>query len=733
MAFRNMNSKRHIGLQQLSALASTGRTLLGPVKSSKFIVDESTPDGMLICSAVRLLENLDLNCAVGQLLNDTIQAQDQEYKTGTTTLLFLVSAWSNAVLECLQQDVPLSVIVSLMSESLNSCIEYVQGIALSLHSIQQRLDDIPRECEDKVSAIINTNCSTSGKQIVETKTPGLKSNSSILTPFGHLYECEEKSEDLIIQQAKTCNFGGKCGYQGIFDTGITACSSAKSVDTSRVSTAYKTVIDKRHSLQNCHLDVLNCNQRLKVTHSRYFSSVKKKPSPQQPDQVGESTKHFDGINDLGQLTMSLSHGNWPAMKLVQDILRYQLHNVNKMADTCPLQFNVSEVVTCCLPGVSEAHSCAYPGYITLVCPEKAAITKIYQDRPLRVILVDGNLTKTYHHLGFNRSQNVRILFESASDLETGLNLWIDSMLDILIQSGINLVLVQGETCEILEERCLSNNIVVINRVAHNVLRAFSVTTGAERVTYLTQVNEHCVGKGVCMKLCGTPELSGVGLNDQMLVSLTAKGITLTTVVLGCPLMSKMQAIEDNFWTCAYRVHHALLDQAVFPGGGVLEFLCLSYLGTLEKTAETCKEEFNTGSSWLSKSSEQYQPLVLSALACGWHQYLCTIMCNMAHCTTQFEASTFIQQHLQEAAVCDSPTAYILDEFNKGRMGVASTEYIGVYGKALKVYDNVGAKTEAWRRALDLVLLVLQTDAEIITGPKRDQLLKSQLSSEFLFL
>ncbi|KTG38624.1 hypothetical protein cypCar_00029967 [Cyprinus carpio] len=32
-----------------------------------------------------------------------------------------------------------------------------------------------------------------------------------------------------------------------------------------------------------------------------------------------------------------------------------------------------------------------------------------------------------------------------------------------------------------------------------------------------------------------------------------------------------------------------------------------------------------------------------------------------------------------------------------------------------VYDNLTVKSEAWRRALDLVFLVLQSDTEIITG------------------
>ncbi|XP_033016417.1 Bardet-Biedl syndrome 12 protein isoform X2 [Lacerta agilis] len=737
MAFRNMNRKRHIGLQQLSALASTGTTFLGPVKSSKFIVDECTPGGVLVCSTVRLLESLDLTSAVGQLLNEAIQAQNKEYRTGTTTLLFLVSIWSKAVLECLQQGVPLSIVVAEMFEGLNSCIEHMQCLTLSLHNMQQRLYDIPIKCDDIAS---NDICSgTAGRQVIEMKTPDTKSYNSYFTLLEHPYDyaqvSEKESEIATIQEANACNCQGKCACSGVLTAGSTVSSLGKSVGTSCGFTVCKTVSQKSCGFQSCPLGASGRKKMSKVTRfSRHLSSIKESPSLQQTNQLAKCTKHFNGLSDLGQLAMSLSHGNWHAMKLVQDILRCQLQTAIRMADVHPFQFNISEVVTCCLPGMSESHSCVCPGYITLLHPEKAAVAKQLQDRPLRIILADGDLSKTYHHLGFNRSQNVRMFLESPDAEDNSSRLWVNSMLDILIQSRVNLILVRGNTSASLEERCLLNNIVTINGVADNVLKAFSDVTRADRVTYLTQVNEHCIGEGVCLNLCGALNLSWVGLDGQIPVALTAKGIHLITAVLSCPVISKMQAIEDQFWTCAHRVRHALLDQAVFPGGGTVELLCLSYLENLEKAAKNSREEgLHAGHSWLAETSKQYKALVLNALSRGWHQYICTVMCNTADSASELEASTFIQQHLRKAALSGLPSTYLLDEFKKGKMGTASPEHGGTFEKPLEVYDNITAKMEAWRRALDLVLLVLQTDAEIITGPKRDQLLKSQASSEFMFL
>ncbi|KAJ8372105.1 hypothetical protein AAFF_G00294690, partial [Aldrovandia affinis] len=62
---------RHIGLQQLAALAATTNGFLGPNKRCKFVVDQQGGDSSLVCSSWRLLEQLDLSCAAGQLLSES--------------------------------------------------------------------------------------------------------------------------------------------------------------------------------------------------------------------------------------------------------------------------------------------------------------------------------------------------------------------------------------------------------------------------------------------------------------------------------------------------------------------------------------------------------------------------------------------------------------------------------------------------------------------------------------
>uniref|UniRef100_A0A8C0IQJ3 Bardet-Biedl syndrome 12 n=1 Tax=Chelonoidis abingdonii TaxID=106734 RepID=A0A8C0IQJ3_CHEAB len=684
MAFRNMNRRCHIGLQQLSSLASIGRTFLGPVKSYKFIVDESTSESILTCSAVRLLESLDLTSAVGQLLNETIQAQNKEYKTGMTTLLFLVGAWSSAVLECLQQNVPFSLIVSVMSEGLNSCSEKVQCLQLSVHNLYKGPNSVP---------------------------------------------IHFTSSSLHSHQASPCDPHNRCLNLHVCPTDYITPSLVEPVGNKTMP-----------AVPGSSLIASSYIKRTRLTHSRYFNTPGKKHCSLQVDNfggppTGPAAYPYE-FNDFGQLAMALSHGNQSSMKLVQDIVRCQ----QEVADhTGSSQFNIAEVVTCCLPGLSEHYSCVCPGYITLVSPEKATVTKQLQDRPLQILLVDGDLTEKYRHLGFNRPSNVRTISENVGLQESSSeSLWINCVLDILIQAKVNLVLVKGNVCESLMERCILNNILIINPVTLNVLHAFGKGTGVQLVTYLSQVNSYCVGSSVWVDFWRTGDLSTMELDNKVPISIKAEGIHLVTAVLSSTVSSKMQITEDQFWTCAYRLHHALTDQKVFPGGGAVELLCLSHLKKLEEQSlkqpdKKPSEDFYMSSCWLTKSLTQYKPVVLKALASGWHQYLSRVICNTAHYASEFEASASIEHHLKKAADYCSPSAYILKEFNKRDKLMVDFGLSTKPEEAVKIYDNVTPKVEAWRRALDLVLLVLQTDAEIITGPKRNQLLNSHVSSEFIFL
>ncbi|XP_009886195.1 PREDICTED: Bardet-Biedl syndrome 12 protein [Charadrius vociferus] len=713
MAFRDVNARRHIGLQQLSSLALAGKTLLGPMKSCKFIVDESTNQSTLICSAARLIESLDLTSAAGQLLNETIQAQNKEFRTGISTLLFLVGAWSNAVLECLQQNVPVSAIVSVMSEGLNSCCEKVQCLQISIHDVNKEL------------------CSSSARQnAFKSKTCQIGCDSP-LNPQIFLYFQKDISTPGEVIPINSCS-------RQEDDSNFNKRLVSPLAGFGSIASLVKPAGDKSTSLiSGSGVIASSCNKQ-KLTHSRHFSALGKSHFSNQQGNfqgciLGPSADPCECYG-LGHLAMALSHGSQTSVKLLQSIVAYQQERAECSGSS---QFNIAEIVTCCLPGLPESYSCVSPGFVTLVSPEQATVIKCFEDKPLRILLMDGDLTEQYRHLGFNRPCNVRTILEHPSLLEgRAEDLWLSSMLDILINFEVNLVLVKGNVCENLMERCIANSILVIGSVARDVLCAFGDVTSAQSVTYLTQLNAACVGSGAQVELWKACDGRAMDLGELVPVWIKVRGIPLLTAVLTTTVASKMQLIEDQFWTSVYRLHHALNDGKVFLGGGAVELLCLSHIQMLaeqplEPANKNAVKEFHN--PCLAASVTEFKSVVLQALASGWKQYLSVVMCNTAKAASELEACTSVDHHLKKAAECGSPSAYILKEFRRGGLLRGGSGPFADHEEGLKVYDNVTAKTEAWRRALDLVLLVLRTDAEIITGPKRNQLLHSHLSSEFMFL
>ncbi|KAL9851645.1 LOW QUALITY PROTEIN: chaperonin-containing T-complex member BBS12 [Geothlypis trichas] len=708
MAFRDVNARRHIGLQQLSALASTGRTFLGPMKSHKFIVDEITKQSTLICSAVRLLESLDLTSAAGQLLNETIQAQNKEFKTGMSTLLFLVGAWSSAVMECLQQNVPVPAIVSVMSEGLNSCCERVQCLQIPIHDVKKEL------CSSRLRP-----------KAFESKN-GQAGRDALTNPWDLLcFQRDISAAEEVIPVNSYSHQGDDCNFNKLLVSPLAGFGSVASV--------VKAAGDKSSSaLSGSGVTASSCITQ-KLTHSRHFSTLGKGRSA---SLQGNFQGHLSGpaadvcgCCGLGHLAVALSHGNQTSVKLLQSVAAHQQERAECSGSS---QVNIAEIVTCCVLGLPESYSCVSPGLVTLVSPEQASVIKHLADKPLRVLLMDGDLTEGYRHLGFNRPPNVRSILERPSPQggRAG-DAWPSRMLDILMSFEVNLVLVKGNVCKNFMERCVASRILVLGCVARDVLCAFGAATGARAVTYLSQLNASSVGSGAWAELWKSSDGRAVDLGELLPARISAGG-TLLTAVLTTALPCKARLLEDQFWTLLYRLHHALKDGKVFPGGGAVELLCLSHIQALaEQPGRPGSDRVarELPGPWLA----QYKPIVLQALASGWRRYLSVLLCNTARASSELEAGASVDLHLQKAAACGSPSAYILEEFRRGGVLRSGSEPFPEQVTDVRVCDNVAAKTEAWRRALDLVLLVLQTDAEIITGPRRNQILNSTVSSEFMFL
>ncbi len=628
-----LNHRQHVGLQKLAALAGITHSSLGPNKKYKFIQDDASGESTLVCSCFRIFEKLELTCAVGQLVHETVQAHQKAYHTGSGCLLFLAGTWSRAALECLQRGISVAHIISAMSEGMDICL------------------GVSRKCS----------ISAGGLGVAQSES---------YTATSHGLGLSKKN---IVEASQA-----SCHLQGTTNVG------------------HKT---------------LNASGQRKIKLSRHFCEA---------NSENVSTvlpRHQPKLPDIAHIAGGLSHGCVSAMNLVVEASRIQSKH-NQQDINCST-FDVTKVVTCVLPGLPEEHACVLPGCVVLLSAEQASVAHQLKEQHLKVALINGDFSGTYRHLGYNRPTGVQCVseqsdFSSLSKEEE----WMEKVMTLLLNLEVNLILVTGLISESVIQHCCRHHILVVEKVKASVLKAFANTAGAVPVTYATQLSNHCVGSGV--KVVIWNNLSSHERRPSTTVNIsTGENSELVTVILTSCVDGKLQALEDQFWACAYRLHHVLKDKVLLPGAGVTEMLCIHHLQKQAEHHVRHHRERNGNSVPETKAgtaANPYRGVVLHLMADGLIDYISTVMVNTGR-FSKVQARTAVSQQLQDYNGGQGVAGKFSQLFLEGERedSAVSSPMKSSEAPAVKIYDNLSVKQEAWRKALDLVFLILQTDAEIITG------------------
>ncbi|XP_066524038.1 Bardet-Biedl syndrome 12 protein isoform X2 [Hoplias malabaricus] len=645
LGIRAINQGRHVGLQQLEAMAAATHAFLGPRKSYKFIQDEMTGETALVCSCYRLLEQLELSSSVGQLLYETTEAHQKTVHSGTSSLVFLAGIWSRVALECLNKGISIPHIISSMSHGLELCVEVCRHNALTLEEVV--------------------------------------GNGALL-----------KEQ--------------RCGKRTKPDDGLTTEVSLNA----EVLTSTQNTIKEMNGLPNLSSikEKLPSKHRIKLKHSRHFSLV-----CTETQTVEASYQRNPDTFDIVKLAEAVSHGCEASMNLVMEASRIQStcakHKRHKVLE-------IDKLVTCPLAGLTEKHSCVLHGYVVMLCVEQVSVVKHFKERTLKIGLVSGDMSEQYRHVGFYRPKKVTYI--SDCSVLTGVSQeeeWVFGALEIILNLRIDVLLVSGLVNATLKDHCLSHNILIIEHVRVNILNDFAVTTGAIPISYITQLSERCVGTGVSVKVL--KEYHGQGKSESLL-NVIASGTSLVTAIITSSVHAKLQSLEDQFWSCAYRLHHAVNDGKLLPGAGAAELLCIHKLykhtGVSKSTTASQREA--------SRTTAQYETMILQLMADGWMDYVSTLMVNTGQVMGKAQAWTCITQHLKYFEKRSPQRTEMAEDFLKkyfhtyAIQSSRETEGHSAVERNIEiegVYDNVTVKFEVWRRALDLVFLILQTDTEIITG------------------
>nr|XP_055034095.1 Bardet-Biedl syndrome 12 protein [Misgurnus anguillicaudatus]XP_055034096.1 Bardet-Biedl syndrome 12 protein [Misgurnus anguillicaudatus]XP_055034097.1 Bardet-Biedl syndrome 12 protein [Misgurnus anguillicaudatus]XP_055034098.1 Bardet-Biedl syndrome 12 protein [Misgurnus anguillicaudatus]XP_055034099.1 Bardet-Biedl syndrome 12 protein [Misgurnus anguillicaudatus]XP_055034100.1 Bardet-Biedl syndrome 12 protein [Misgurnus anguillicaudatus]XP_055034101.1 Bardet-Biedl syndrome 12 protein [Misg len=601
----SIGQHHHIALQQLEAIATTSHSFLGPNKRQKFIQDEDEGSAVLVSSCVRLLENMELQCSVGQLLNETVRSQHKILNSGTNSLVFLAGIWSRVALDCLHRGMTVLDIKTGMTKGLEVCLEACMQSAVCLKEVSSR---------EKPS---NTPSDSQGNLVRER-------------------------------------------FLGVHDT----------------------TMPKE-------------NVRSTMKHSRHFSS-----------QYEEAMKSFD----MSHVAQAVSHGCEASMNLVLEACKLQGNVTDKCWNGA---LDVQKLVTCPVSGLSEKHSQVLHGYVVLISDEQSLVVQHLQEKTLNIALVNGDLSEKYRHVGFNRPARVTHIADHANlTCVSREEHWIQSALKTLCGLSVNILLVSGVVSIKLKDHCITSNILIIERARSDILKDFSMSTGAVLVSYITQLNERYVGRGV--KVSRWREF---GRDGSTAISITTAGTSLVTAVITSSVPAELQSLEDRFWSCAHRLNQALADGKLLKGAAATELLCI---WQLYKSTQTEMEN-------------PHEKVVMQLMADGWMDYISTLMLNCGTVSSKAEAWTAIAHQLRLCEDGEPMSVEVLwapvERQTFGDFIRNQNEVEVETDVSAAVYDNVTVKFEAWRRALDLVLLVLQSDTEIITGVNE----RENVSKEFMYL
>lgn len=605
---RIINHQQHVGLQKLCVLSEVAHSFLGPNKNYKFIQDDTTGESALVGSCFRIFENLELTCAVGQLVNETVQAHHRVCHTGSGCLLFLAGAWGRAALECLQRGISPGSVVSAMSEGMDICLDVCKKSSISIETLTAK-----------------------------------------------------QSENFV----------------------TTSNSLGATVEASR----YARQQPRRAGLKGLKL-------------SRHFC-----------DSKSETISALERP-DILHMAEGSNHGCVDAMNLVIRACQIQSENNQGISS---FAFDVSKVVTCVLPGLPEDHACVLQGCVVLLSAEQSSVARCLQEQRLKVALINGDLADTYRHLGYNRHSGVRCVSDHlASSSSNKEEEWLEKVETLLSKLEVNLILVSGRVSENALLRFCRRRILAVEKVKVSILKAFADATGAVPVTYATQLSQLCVGIGV--SITAWREVARPDGDPSSAVNISTDGNAgLVTVVLTGCVCAKLQALEDQFWACAYRLHHALRDKVLLLGAGVTEMLCVQHL---QKHAEgLARHPGWTGEA--AAAANPYRGVVLHLMAEGLTDYVSTLMVNTGR-FSKVGARTELSRLLKDCSEgldMSAAMSELLSDSKDVRGDSAPVQSDNV--PSSKIYDSLSVKQEAWRRALDLVLLVLQADAEVITGIDRE--------------
>uniref|UniRef100_UPI00358E206D Bardet-Biedl syndrome 12 protein homolog isoform X1 n=2 Tax=Myxine glutinosa TaxID=7769 RepID=UPI00358E206D len=431
---------------------------------------------------------------------------------------------------------------------------------------------------------------------------------------------------------------------------------------------------------------------------------------------------------LHSIARGLAHGDPNGMELAMEVYRIQAGRQLSSNECHYPNLNSSCIAVKHSLGQGENESHVVDGYIASVPFENLPTCRKLVGCNVRAIMLSGDLTPQHRHLGFKEMRGVKYvvlhntspMLESSQECDEGIRAsttkpslkmkddqeWSTSTLSTLVALSVSVLFVEGTVFPSLLLDFFRHGILCVDRMSMGLLHAMSEALSVKVLVYVVQAKESDVfevslgfaasSNRRYMKVENTAQHSES--ENQIDVIIRTARPAVQTVVLCCPVPVKLPALEDAFWACVNRLAWVLKEGKALPGAGITEIMCLRHLDQMSQTLGTVQysncqvsypEQFNSGQHELV-----HNKMVLHALALGWRRYLAAAVAN----TGKYNGGAEIEA-LIERSITSKHNEAIIQCFSH---------------LSTPVFDALTPKLEGWQVALELVMLMLQADAEIVT-------------------
>nr|XP_032811546.1 sterol-4-alpha-carboxylate 3-dehydrogenase, decarboxylating isoform X1 [Petromyzon marinus]XP_032811548.1 sterol-4-alpha-carboxylate 3-dehydrogenase, decarboxylating isoform X1 [Petromyzon marinus]XP_032811549.1 sterol-4-alpha-carboxylate 3-dehydrogenase, decarboxylating isoform X1 [Petromyzon marinus] len=743
-------------LRELLAVTSHFHSLLGPVKALKFVREGHGPECALVGSGFELLRTLGpARSPAGQLLEGAVRGQQVGHGCGGTSVAVLAGEWGRALARCVKESaVPLPEVTRTAVEAIDECARAVMMLTFPIappRFIDSDDDDDDNDDNDDEEA---------GSSLATEDLWRLSCDGSTAAP--------NPGSSARWDQAALCVSNSRVAAQP-----RRLLSRHFHSTSAKPRGAYGSI---RSSCGEDHGRCPNAGESVPSEDVTKTHVLPRRPSTRSSKDSTRSEVPIT-VCGVGRLAWGLSHGQEREMGLAWDTYLVQIRARHGLA--LRLEFDLRCIVTVLTPGWSEDASRVVDGYLTSVPATDAAVARSLSGRPLGALLFGGDLTAGHRHPGFQGLERGQVVFWCGMDREQSgfstpgshpgaskpyeprqpgstnygsqpapdatspwqaeeQDAWLEETALALSGTRARLVLARGEICPQLAERGTNLGIIFLPRVPAAVLRAVSQASSAKILTYPCQAGaSHAATLSLELideeleAAVPTARRAGASRSSDGGTRVIVKTAAVQSVVLCGRVPCRLPVMESRFWACARRLSGAINDGQVLPGAGVSELHCVrllqdmasraqsSALGSGADAAASQVHRLNSrpegdaqpecgggGGAWWCGESHRHHPAVLQALADGWRRYLVIAMYNTGCYRSQWEAAAVVSTVEARGEV--GPVI-------PGVGGPKEVEGGGGEGVTGPVYDGAAAKVGTWQAALDVVLLVLQADAEVVSG------------------